>query len=108
MYRPIGEPEGSSKVTSVSWWHEHVRIHLKAVVLLELAGIEMSWYNSGGHGRPAAGADSPDILAAYSYCLSWKGMLRPVGEPEGSSKVASVSWWHNFLTSASLPFSCSA
>jgi hypothetical protein len=45
----------------------------------------------------AAGAESPVILAVYSYCLSWKGMYRPVGEPEGSGKVTSVSWWFELL-----------
>jgi hypothetical protein len=40
----------------------------------------------------AAGAESPVILAVYSYCLSWKGMYRPVGEPDSSTKLTSVSW----------------
>jgi hypothetical protein len=45
----------------------------------------------------AAGAESPVVLAVYSYCFSWKGMYRPVAEPEGSTKLTSVSWWHEHV-----------
>lgn len=37
------------------------------------------------------GVESPDILAVYSYCLSWRGKYLPVGEPSGSNSTQHVS-----------------